>query len=110
LSTIPHCENPTGSRRLTLPIPRELNPEISAELQEIIYRALERGPENRYSSARAFAEDLAHPEKVEIIDHSAQGDRKPKSAPIAKRILSHAMLAPISTVILKLLLIMARLK
>jgi len=110
LSTIPHCENPTGPRWLTLPIPREPNPEISAELQEIIYRAVERGPENRYSSARAFAEDLAHPEKVEIIDHSAQGDRKPKSAPIAKRILSHAMLAPISTVILKLLLILARLK
>jgi len=110
LSTIPHCENPTGPRRLTLPIPRELNPKISAELQEIICRALERDPENRYSSAHAFAEDLAHPEKVEIIDHSAQGDRKPKSAPIAKRILSHAMLALIPTVILKLLLIMARLK
>jgi len=110
LSTIPHCENPTGPRRVTLPIPRELNPEISAELQEIIYRAVERGPENRYSSARAFAEDLAHPEKVEIIDHSAQGDRKPKSAPAARKILSYAMLAIIPIVIFKLLLIVARLK
>jgi serine/threonine-protein kinase len=30
------------------PPPRELNPEISPELQETIYRALEREPRHRY--------------------------------------------------------------
>ena len=40
--------------------PREFNPEISPELQEVIYRALEREPENRYSTANEFAWDLEH--------------------------------------------------
>ena len=44
--------------------PREINPEISPEMQEIIFRALERDPEKRYASARQFAHDLEHPEKV----------------------------------------------
>jgi serine/threonine-protein kinase len=39
-----------NERLLNHPIPpREVNPEISPELQEVIYRALEREPENRYS-------------------------------------------------------------
>ena len=29
--------------------PREIDPEISPQLQEIIYRALERDPKNRYA-------------------------------------------------------------
>jgi serine/threonine protein kinase len=37
-----------NSRLLNYPVPpRELNPEISPQLQEIIYRALEREPKNR---------------------------------------------------------------
>ena len=35
--------------------PRELNPEISPQLQEAIYRALEREPQDRYSTANEFA-------------------------------------------------------
>ncbi|MBZ5658986.1 MAG: serine/threonine protein kinase [Acidobacteriia bacterium] len=92
--------------------PRELNPEISAEMQEIIYRALERDPENRYASARAFAEDLAHPERVVVVDRSGKREGKPKEKPasILKKILSYAMLAMIPVVILTLLLFAARLK
>jgi hypothetical protein len=30
--------------------PREIDPEISPELQEIIYRALERSPGNRFAN------------------------------------------------------------
>ena len=62
--------------------PRELNPEISAEMQEIIYRALERDPEDRYASARAFAEDLAHPENVVVTDRSARRARNRKRSPL----------------------------
>jgi serine/threonine protein kinase len=92
--------------------PRELNPEISAEMQEIIYRALERDPENRYASARAFAEDLTHPENIAVTDRSARREGKPKRKPasIVKRILSYAMLALIPVVIFTLLLFVARLK
>ena len=46
--------------------PRNVDPNISPELQEIIYRALEREPENRYQTAREFAHDLQHPEQVGV--------------------------------------------
>jgi len=44
--------------------PRDFDPAISPELQEIIYRALEREPENRYATAREFAFNLQHPDQV----------------------------------------------
>ncbi len=48
--------------------PREANPEISPELQEVIYRALERDPRNRYPNARGFVSDLEHLDKVGVAD------------------------------------------
>src|ERR1700693_1433327 len=42
------------------PPPRSINSQISPELQEIVYRALEREPTNRYKTADEFAWDLAH--------------------------------------------------
>src|SRR5271169_3504907 len=50
--------------------PRDINPEISVEMQEIIYRSLERDPEDRYATARRFAQDLEHPENVQVTDRS----------------------------------------
>ena len=35
--------------------PRELDPSISPQLQEVIYRALEREPKKRYAGAVDFA-------------------------------------------------------
>jgi len=50
-----------NDRLLNNPIPpREVDPSISPQLQEVIYRALERDPKNRYATAREFASDLAH--------------------------------------------------
>jgi serine/threonine protein kinase len=48
--------------------PREANPDISLELQEVIYRALERDPRYRYPHARAFISDLEHLDKVGVAD------------------------------------------
>jgi serine/threonine-protein kinase len=90
--------------------PREINPDISAQMQEIIYRALERDPENRYASAGKFALDLEHPDTVEVTDRSAKRSEKKELLPIAKKILSYAMLGMIPAVIFKLLLFVARLK
>jgi serine/threonine protein kinase len=57
--------------------PTKLDPSISPQMQEIIYRALEREPKNRYGSAREFAHDLRHPDQVGIQFRS-------KSAPVEK--------------------------
>ena len=50
-----------NERVLKDPTPaRKLNPAISPELQEILYRALERDPRHRYATASEMAWDLEH--------------------------------------------------
>jgi len=92
------------------PSAREINPEISAQMQEILYRAMERDPENRFAGAKEFAAALAHPECVEVIDRSTRKERKSARLPFLKRILSYTMLLIIPVVIFTLLLLVARLK
>lgn len=48
--------------------PREAEPGISAQMQEVLYRALEREPRNRYATAHEFALDLRHLDQVGISD------------------------------------------
>ena len=79
-------------------------------MQEILFRAMERDPENRFASAREFAAALAHPEFVEVLDRSARKEQKPVRLPFLKRILSYTMLLMIPVVIFTLLLLVARLK
>jgi eukaryotic-like serine/threonine-protein kinase len=90
--------------------PRTLNPDISLEMQEIIFTALERDPDRRYARAREFAADLAHPENVKFIDRSERLKTKPKRLSLFRRALNYAMLAMIPVLILSLLLLVARLK
>src|SRR6202790_1944104 len=92
------------------PPAREINPEISIQMQEILYRAMERDPENRFAGAREFAAALAHPECVEVLDRSVRKERKPARLSFVKRILSYTMLLIIPVVILTLVLLVARLK
>jgi serine/threonine protein kinase len=93
------------------PSAREINPEISAQTQEILYRAMERDPENRFAGAKEFAAALAHPEFVEVIDRSARKERKSARLPFLKRILSYTMLRlMIPVVVFTLLSLVARLK
>jgi len=92
------------------PSAREINPEISAQMQEILYRALERDPENRFKSAKEFAAALAHPEVVEIQDRTARKERKPARLPFLKQVMSYTMLLMIPVVVLGLVLLFARMK
>jgi len=98
-----------NDRLLNNPIPpRELNPDISPELQEIIYRAIERDPKNRYARAREMALDLEHPEKVGAADRPELRDWKRRRSPILRRIFFYVILALIPVVILGLLLWVAK--
>ena len=87
--------------------PREINPEISLQLQEIIYRALERDPKHRYASAREFAWDLKHQEQVGVATRAELQDWKWRRDPLPKRILFYWGLAMIPVVIFGLLLYVA---
>ena len=76
-----------NDRLLNHPIPpREVNPEVSPEMQEIIYRALERDPAKRYASAREFSIDLIHPEKVGVADREEHRNWKQRRSPGRRKV------------------------
>ena len=96
-------------RLMNNPIPpREVNPEISPEVQEVIYRALEREPQNRYSTANEFAWDLEHLDQVGVADRAELRDWKIRKTPLVKQILFYVAMALIPVVIFGLLLLIAK--
>jgi len=98
-----------NDRLLNNPIPpRELDPEISPQLQEIIYRALERDPKKRYASAREFAWDLQNQDQVGVAERDELRDWKRRRSPWPRKILFYAALVLIPIVIFALLLLVAR--
>jgi serine/threonine-protein kinase len=98
-----------NERLLNNPVPpREIEPSISPQLQEIIYRAMERDPKNRYGSARELAWDLQHQDQVGVSERPELTDWKHRRSPWQRRILFYAMLAAIPVVIFGLLLYVAR--
>jgi eukaryotic-like serine/threonine-protein kinase len=97
-----------NDRLLNNPVPpRELNPEISPELQEIIYRALERNPVNRYANVREFAHDLRNPSSVGVADRAELRDWKKRRTPWLRRVLFYLFLALIPIVIFGFLIFVA---
>jgi serine/threonine-protein kinase len=105
-------ENPfavMNDRLLNNPVPpRELNPEISPELQEVIYRALEREPQDRYSTANEFAWELEHLDQVTPADRTELRDWKRRRTPWLKQILFYVGMVLIPVVIFGVLFLVAR--
>jgi serine/threonine-protein kinase len=100
-----------NERLLNNPIPpREVNPNISPQLQEIIYRALERDPKKRYQTAHEFALDLEHPEKVGVADRAEIQNWKQRRSPVVRRVLFYVMLALIPVAVFALMLYVAHQK
>jgi len=99
-----------NDRLLNNPIPpREIDPSISPELQEIIYRAIERDPKNRYPTAREFAKDLEHPETVGVAaDRPELTDWTKRKSSLLRTILFYVAMALIPVVVFSLLLFVAR--
>jgi serine/threonine-protein kinase len=100
-----------NERLINHPIPpREVNPAVTPELQEIIYRALERDPKKRYQSAHEFALDLEHPEKVGVADRDELRNWRQRRSPVLRRVLFYIMLALIPVLVFGLMLYVARQK
>jgi serine/threonine-protein kinase len=98
-----------NDRLLNDPVPpRELNPELSPQLQEVLYRALERNPHNRYGSARDFANDLEHLDQVGVEDRPELTNWKKRRSPWMRRIAMYIALALIPVIIFGVLLYVAR--
>jgi eukaryotic-like serine/threonine-protein kinase len=98
-----------NDRLLNNPIPpRQANPDVTPELQEVLYRALEREPQNRYSTANEFAWDLEHLDQVGVADRAELHDWKIRKTPLARQILFYVAMALIPVVIFGLLLLIAK--
>jgi serine/threonine-protein kinase len=98
-----------NDRLVNNPIPpREVNPEISLQLQEVIYRALEREPQDRYSTANEFAFDLEHLDQVTASDRAEMRDWKRRRTPWLKQILFYLGMALIPVFVFGFLLLIAR--
>ncbi len=88
---------------------RELNPEISPELEEILFRALERDPRHRYATAGEMAWELEHQEQVGVEDGRAPAcAARARLLPRRKRCCSTPGLALVPVVLFVLMLLLAR--
>ncbi len=99
-----------NDRLLNNPIPpREINPAITPAQQEIIYRAIERDPRNRYQHAREMAWDLEHQDQVGVAtDRPELTDWKDRRSPLLRRVLFYLMIAAIPVVVFGLMLYVAK--
>ena len=88
--------------------PRAVNSQISPELQEIIYRALEREPANRYKNADDFAWDLQHIDQIGVAERDELTNWKQRRDPMARRVAFYVAMAMIPIVVLGLLFVVAR--
>ena len=87
--------------------PSKIEPAISPQLQEIVYRAMERDPKNRYASAREFAHDLEHQDEVGVASREEAAAWQRKESPPAHRNLLIATFILVPLLVLALLLIVA---
>jgi len=97
-----------NERLLNHPVPPSVaDPSISPQLQEILYRALERDPKNRYSHAAEFKRDLEHMDQVGVEDRPELRDWQKRKSQTSRKILYYGALALIPVAILALMFLIA---
>ena len=87
---------------------RKLNPEISPQLQEILYRALERDPRHRYATAAEMAWDLEHQEQVGVEEGGRRHNLRQGKFLGNRKMLLYASLALLPLIIFGLMVMLAR--
>jgi serine/threonine-protein kinase len=85
-----------------------LNPAISPQLQEILYRAMERDPRHRYATAAEMAWDLEHQEQVGVEEGVRRPALRQRIFPGGRKMLLYAGLALVPLLIFGLMVILAR--
>jgi len=95
-------------RLLSHPLPPTVaDRSISPQLQEVLYRALERNPQNRYAHAREFAHDLQHLEDVGVEDRVETREWEKRKSYSGRQVAYYAALALVPIVILLLMVLVA---
>jgi serine/threonine-protein kinase len=92
------------------PAASEINPEISPELEEVVFRALEKEPRHRYANAAEMAWDLENQEQVGVSERD-RPVRKPVKKPLLERVnkklVLYCCLALVPVVLFGLMLALA---
>jgi len=97
-----------NERMINHPIPpRVANAAISPQLQEVIYRAIERDPRNRYPKAHDFQWDLLHLDQVGVEDRPEIRDWQKRKSQTSRKILYYGALAMIPVAVLLLMILVA---
>jgi serine/threonine-protein kinase len=97
-----------NDRLLNYPTPpRVADPSISPQLQEVLYRALEREPKNRYAKAHEFAHDLEHLDQVGVEDRVELRNWQKRKSQLLRKILYYGALALIPVAIFLLMYLVA---
>jgi serine/threonine-protein kinase len=98
-----------NDRLINHPLPPSIaNPAISPQLQEVIYRAIERDPRNRYSHASEFKQDLEHLDQVGVEDRDEIRDWHKRKSHLSRKIIYYAALALIPVAVLLLMVLVAK--
>jgi serine/threonine protein phosphatase PrpC len=88
--------------------PREVNDQVSPQVEEIVLHALEQSPSKRYQTAAAMRADLEHPAKVEVTGR-CERLRAPKPWKVHwGRVWRYAVLLLVPVVVLAVFLIFFR--
>ena len=87
--------------------PRVADPSVSAQLQEVLYRALERDPQNRYATAHEFQHDLEHLDEVGVEDRAELRDWQKRKSHLSRKILYYGGLVLIPVVVLLIMVLIA---
>ena len=90
------------------PSARKLNPEISEQLQEVLYRALERDPRHRYATANEMVWDLEHPETVGVEGEARRPPLRQRLFPGGRKLMMYAALALVPILIFGLMIMLAK--
>ena len=89
------------------PSPRTVAPGVTSTLEEIVLRAMERDPENRYHDVRDFAWDLEHQDQIALDMGARRYASSQRPAGRTTGILRYLLLGLIPVFILVLLLYVA---
>jgi serine/threonine-protein kinase len=88
--------------------PRKLRSDISAQLQEILYRALERDPRHRYATASEMAWELTHQDQVGVEDGNRRPALRGRLFLNGRKLLLYAALLFVPLALFALMLLLAR--
>jgi serine/threonine protein kinase len=98
-----------NDRLLNYPTPPQVaDPSISPQLQEVLYRALERDPKSRYATAQGFLWDLQHLDQVGVEDRVELREWRKRKVQLPRQILYYALLTLLPIVVLLVMFLLTR--